>query len=285
MNDSNQLEHLSSAFLMQLIEEIHKKCLELDENSFPIQTRLQEAARTLGQRYANNPGLFYSLLKNCIQFEVELVENSSQEMNEDMQLMNAIRELESMVKANEESNKILKLDYEAFALMYHEYTKNNAEFEIASSKTLAMEDKKIHIENQKTQIQLFFNQIAAKRLNLVDQFKRVVSTTERILCKIVNINLVQWKKMQGLAGNGTPFVNNLDRIQQYFECLADIIWNTKEQIRLAQKAKQIINLEEPNLTDYLPQLFSEITSLLTTLVTSSFVIEKQPPQVMKTNTR
>ena len=37
--------------------------------------------------------------------------------------------------------------------------------------------------------------------------------------------------------------------------------------------------------DLLPELNTTITALLSTLVTSTFIIEKQPPQVLKTQTR
>lgn len=40
-----------------------------------------------------------------------------------------------------------------------------------------------------------------------------------------------------------------------------------------------------NFQDIFPALNSQITQLLSSLVTSTFIIEKQPPQVMKTNTR
>lgn len=39
------------------------------------------------------------------------------------------------------------------------------------------------------------------------------------------------------------------------------------------------------IPDIFPTLNTQITQLLSSLVTSTFIIEKQPPQVMKTNTR
>lgn len=39
------------------------------------------------------------------------------------------------------------------------------------------------------------------------------------------------------------------------------------------------------LPNIFPTLSTQITQLLSSLVTSTFIIEKQPPQVMKTNTR
>lgn len=59
----------------------------------------------------------------------------------------------------------------------------------------------------------------------------------------------------------------------------------RQQIKEAERLKQKLSLDPPGMTDVLPQLNAQITQLLSSLVTSTFIIEKQPPQVMKTNTR
>lgn len=53
----------------------------------------------------------------------------------------------------------------------------------------------------------------------------------------------------------------------------------------AERLKLKLELEPTGMADILPALNSQITQLLSSLVTSTFIIEKQPPQVMKTNTR
>lgn len=69
------------------------------------------------------------------------------------------------------------------------------------------------------------------------------------------------------------------------ESLAELIWMNRQQIKEAERLKQKLSLDPPGMTDVLPQLNAQITQLLSSLVTSTFIIEKQPPQVMKTNTR
>lgn len=59
----------------------------------------------------------------------------------------------------------------------------------------------------------------------------------------------------------------------------------RQQIKEAERLKQKLALDPPGVTDVLPELNIRITQLLSSLVTSTFIIEKQPPQVMKTNTR
>lgn len=67
--------------------------------------------------------------------------------------------------------------------------------------------------------------------------------------------------------------------------MAELIWLNRQQIKEAERLKQKFALEPPGMQDILPTLNSQITQLLSSLVTSTFIIEKQPPQVMKTNTR
>lgn len=69
------------------------------------------------------------------------------------------------------------------------------------------------------------------------------------------------------------------------ESLAEIIWLNRQQIKEVERLKQKLALDPVGVPDLLPALLADITQLLSSLVTSTFIIEKQPPQVMKTNTR
>lgn len=82
-----------------------------------------------------------------------------------------------------------------------------------------------------------------------------------------------------MAGNGASFNSNLDSIQEWCESLAELIWHNRQQIKEAERLKQKLVLDPHNVQDILPALNSQITQLLSSLVTSTFIIEKQPPQV------
>lgn len=78
----------------------------------------------------------------------------------------------------------------------------------------------------------------------------------------------------------------LDILQEYFEGLAGIIWPFRQQIRhLLELKGKLISGDQQSSIETLNNLLSQVTKLLNTLVRRSFVVEKQPPQVMKTNTR
>lgn len=253
------------------------------------QIRLTEFAKVLQQQIPYNSVRLYSYLRNCLHNERNILFPNNQlpvasfiPDEEHIQVHNEIRTLVSMVNANGDLNKQISLDYEQFALQYHDYTKANIQLDHMKSED---DQKQEILKRRNAQIEYSFNQILGSILQLETNFEKVLILTKTVLTKLVSKFLMQWKMNQCLAGNGARCIDTLNMLQELFESLADIIWNTREQIRLAIKTKNLLQPVQPSLRDYLSQRLQDATNLLSTLITSSFVIEKQPPQVMKTNTR
>lgn len=111
--------------------------------------------------------------------------------------------------------------------------------------------------------------------------------------QIVDTELGNWQRGQQLAGNGQKSLDlekTLNRIQECCEVLAELIWRHLQQVH---RLELLINTMESimpitsasTLKETLAQLLRQIQLLLSMLVCGTFVIENQPPQVMKTNTR
>ncbi|KAL6986575.1 Signal transducer and activator of transcription 5B [Sarracenia purpurea var. burkii] len=111
----------------------------------------------------------------------------------------------------------------------------------------------------------------------------------KMVYDICSTDLIAWKRNQQLAGNGFSYdLQYLNTIQYWCECMAEITWNglrhCKDMKRLADTINQFVN--NPRIvTDRIYDLHAEYTKLISYLVSNTFVIEKQPPQVLKTNTR
>uniref|UniRef100_A0A1A8SIN4 Signal transducer and activator of transcription n=1 Tax=Nothobranchius rachovii TaxID=451742 RepID=A0A1A8SIN4_9TELE len=101
---------------------------------------------------------------------------------------------------------------------------------------------------------------------------------------ILDDELIQWKRRQQLAGNGGPPEGGLDILQSWCEKLAETIWQNRQQIRRAEHLRQQLPIPGP-IEELLNELNSTITDIISALVTSTFIIEKQPPQVLKTQTK
>ena len=123
------------------------------------------------------------------------------------------------------------------------------------------------------------------RLAIVDKFKETIQLLNQLQSSILDEELIRWKREQQLAGNGANFNSNLDTIQAWCESLAELLWLNRQQVKEVDRLRQKLSLDPPGVADLLPQVLADVTQLLSSLVTSTFIIEKQPPQVMKTNTR
>ncbi|XP_017848286.1 signal transducer and transcription activator [Drosophila busckii] len=99
---------------------------------------------------------------------------------------------------------------------------------------------------------------------------------------LVIAELNNWRRQQALAGNGAQFSENrLDEIQRCFDLLEAFVTLLLQTIKDA-----LLHVRFPNDPDReLNCLFEQVQMLQKSLVLSAFIVDKQPPQVMKTNTR
>ncbi|XP_050781597.1 signal transducer and activator of transcription 6 isoform X2 [Gopherus flavomarginatus] len=85
-----------------------------------------------------------------------------------------------------------------------------------------------------------------------------------------------WKRQQQLAGNGAVFEENLAPLQKRCENLVDVYF---------QLQHQVVAVGGELGSDLLSRLLERLNTVLSALVESSFLVEKQPPQVLKTQTK
>ncbi|XP_029450739.1 signal transducer and activator of transcription 6 [Rhinatrema bivittatum] len=85
-----------------------------------------------------------------------------------------------------------------------------------------------------------------------------------------------WKRQQQLAGNGAPFNGNLDAIQERCEGLFDVYLQLPQELT---KAASELGVE------HFRGVPERLNNSLCALVKSSFLVENQPPQVPKTQTK
>lgn len=99
-----------------------------------------------------------------------------------------------------------------------------------------------------------------------------LEATQALVLKRIQI----WKRQQQLAGNGTPFEESLTGLQKRCESLVEIYSQLQQEVGAASGEL------EPKTR---ASLLSRLDEVLRALVTSSFLVEKQPPQVLKTQTK
>ncbi|XP_019864878.1 signal transducer and activator of transcription 5B isoform X2 [Aethina tumida] len=299
--DNPQHEQYVTSLVNALFQEIENKAaVGHDSEYFLIKMKLAEAAKVLRQRYSSNPMHLFTYIRQCLQTEMRLVQAANNGecaglpnlmiSNIGTEVQRKIADLRNRTQETAEDLRKMGQEVESFALQYHECTKVNASLQHLSSQatnptTQATMQK---LQRQKEMYELALNTKVANLMNmkigLSDKLKSTVHNISLLQTHILDDELIRWKREQQLAGNGAPFTSNLDTIQEWCENLAELIWLNRQQIKEMDGLKQKLPLEI-SIPDVLTQLQADVTQLLSTLVTSTFIIEKQPPQVMKTNTR
>ncbi|XP_039151722.1 signal transducer and transcription activator isoform X7 [Drosophila simulans] len=122
--------------------------------------------------------------------------------------------------------------------------------------------------------------------SLIEEKAAIVLTMRRSfmyyesLHEMVIHELKNWRHQQAQAGNGAPFnESSLDDIQRCFEMLESFIAHMLAAVKELMRVRLVT--EEPELT----HLLEQVQNAQKNLVCSAFIVDKQPPQVMKTNTR
>ncbi|XP_030052514.1 signal transducer and activator of transcription 6 isoform X2 [Microcaecilia unicolor] len=107
------------------------------------------------------------------------------------------------------------------------------------------------------------------------QIMEAVTELENVQVQLVK-RISIWKRQQQLAGNGAPFDGDLHPLQDRCESLFDVY---------LQLSQELVKADTELGMEHFPGVLDRLNSSLSVLVKSSFLVEHQPPQVPKTQTK
>ncbi|OQR70404.1 signal transducer and activator of transcription 5A-like [Tropilaelaps mercedesae] len=287
----------------QFIREVENKVSRTSE--FVTRIKLIESLSVFKQHYSVDPLYYMRALRNCILTEQKMIaQYEASSGREGLQhgvsgtdpMVSIRRELDEChhnVQRLDDELKVVQQKEEGFVIQYPELQKRS--FVLQQRQATSQLSNDLHCAQQQVaQIEMVIkdsvSELQQAWLNFIERIKESVQQLTSLEHQIVDTELGNWQRGQQLAGNGQPIDNNLDKIQECCEVLAELIWRHLQHVH---RLEGLINTMEsimpissgPALKDNLAQLKSRIKALLSNLVCGTFVIEKQPPQVMKTNTR
>ncbi|XP_055323870.1 signal transducer and activator of transcription 5B-like isoform X1 [Sitodiplosis mosellana] len=284
-----QYEQRAANFISNLIQqlELEKQRLKKPEE-LSIKYRIEDAMRTFTQNIYS-PGQLYKQIRDALMYEQHILDSCANNPqlnyvdNEVLEINDKIKNLRTLIMHNNEAGNRYKHELEQCMLRYSESTKRIQEMS-NMPKTQDNEDRcAAFMEECKRQVCLMSDNINQRRIEIYSSIRTVIDLLDEVQKIVIHKRLGKWQRDQALAGNGAPLpLNALDEIQIWFEDLAELIWNTRTLIDTMRKSH--MPLSQANF-DGFEVAYREITNLLQNLIVSGFIVEKQPPQVMKTNTR
>lgn len=122
--------------------------------------------------------------------------------------------------------------------------------------------------------------------DLLKSVQVIITEIQNVLNTVTVDQLGRWQRDQAFIANGAQLsINSLDEIQEWFSELAELIYTTRNSIKAIRKLNTMTAIQIKNMNEQLDGFHSQIMQLLRQLIMSGFIVEQQPPQVIKTKTR
>jgi len=298
-------QQMATNTAMGLVQQLDTKVQTMsnDTEKFLTKIKLQKVSDNIKQTFGNDPVGLYNLVIGKLEKEMQLiaqvpvdaVDVALAEMTAESQNSTRIRQELSILKQKigETATQLrnCRTEHEEFSVEYYA-CKGNANKLQALQQQYGEEDSKVKAfkvqkEALDKQIKTRYSFMQRHQAQLANEFVGTYTSVKEVQDQVLDVELVRWTKEQQMAGNGFPASSTfIDTLQEWCEGLADVIWPLRQQVGQLQELKaKLVSSDQQTSNVNLQELQIGITNLLSNLVTRTFVIEKQPPQVMKTNTR
>ncbi|XP_055513113.1 signal transducer and activator of transcription 5A isoform X2 [Leucoraja erinacea] len=300
--ENPQDEYRAQRLLETLIQELQKKADHLmGEDVFVLKLKLGNYATQLKNTYDRCPLELVRSIKHILYHEQRLIREATNPSSpvglldsmsqKHLQINQTFEELRLMTQDTENELRKLQHTQEYFIIQYQESLRIQAQ--LAQLAQLSPQDQNRILREQSLQqkrtslegwLQREAQTLQQYRLDLAEKHQKTLQLLRKLQTIILDDELIQWKRRQQLAGNGGQSEGGLDVLQSWCEKLAETIWQNRQQIRRAEHQRQQLPIPGP-VEELLTELNATITDVISALVTSTFIIEKQPPQVLKTQTK
>lgn len=286
-----QYELRAANFISNLIQQLDLEKQKLEKpGEVAVKIRIEDAIRTFTQNIYS-PVQLYKQIRDALLYEQHILDSCANNPqmnyadNEAFEINEKIKNLRTVIVHNNDLGNRYKHELENVMLRNNEATKRLQEVNSMAKSPEDEERYAAFVENYKQRMCERSEIINSMRIEIFNAIRGAIDLLDEVQKVVIHKRLGKWQRDQALAGNGAPLpLNALDEIQVWFETLAELIWNTRTLID-TMRNKPHMAQNQANFTDGFEVAYREITNLLQNLIVSGFIVEKQPPQVMKTNTR
>ncbi|KAI5102878.1 signal transducer and activator of transcription 5B [Silurus meridionalis] len=299
--EKQQEEFKAKRLLDSLIQELQRKAdHQMGEDGFLLKIKLGHYATQLKSTYEACSMELVRCIKHILYTEQRLVQEASNVSSAGggatdatpqkyQQINQMFEELRAMTQETESDLRKLQHSQEYFIIQYQESLRIQAQLSsLANLPPAERVQRETSLQSRKTTLETWItreaNTLQKYRQDLAEKHQRTLALLRKQQTVIVDDELIQWKRRQQLAGNGGPPEGSLDILQSWCEKLADMVWQNRQQLRRVDHLTQQLPIPGPT-EELLKELNATITDIISALVTGTFIIEKQPPQVLKTQTK
>lgn len=303
-----QYTAIAQKTLSEMLDLMRQRAAEMTSSEFfIIKHKLDELVQRLDAIVKTNPLDLIQTIKKVLATEQQLIEQAEQAEQQQIvqefvgidqsgigeEIMNEIQNLMIRTRMTEAGLKDLQHKQESFILKFSDSQKVQVQLQALQQTPLTIErtQQETKLKKERDEINELLGQLAQQlqrqRVELARKYEETIVSLQDLQKRILDNELISWKRRQQMAGNGLVLdSNSLETLQKWCENLADLIWQNRHQIKKSNQLQQQLPMKFPEGEENLLQKLNDtITGLLSTLVTSTFIVEQQPPQVLKKDSR
>ncbi|XP_074835443.1 signal transducer and activator of transcription 3 isoform X1 [Carettochelys insculpta] len=126
------------------------------------------------------------------------------------------------------------------------------------------------------QLEQMLTALDQMRRGIVSELAGLLSAMEYVQKTLADEELADWKRRQQIACIGGPPNICLDRLENWITSLAESQLQTRQQIKKLEELQQKVSYKGDPIVQHRPMLEERIVELFRNLMTSAFVVERQP---------
>lgn len=158
----------------------------------------------------------------------------------------------------------------------------------AELNAMSLENKQLHVQRQQQLHEFLRNsvsQIMQKRFSWLEKQENIMREMVSLHSLVIDGMLSDWKSRQKLTMDRSASPAALDEIEKYCETLAELSFQSYNRFKEMVVLFKQLPLNESTHSQRLAGLQQNVLYLLEMLVTKTFIIVKEPPQIIQTNTK
>ncbi|XP_065883678.1 signal transducer and activator of transcription 5B-like [Dysidea avara] len=284
----------ASTFFTDMLSHLQKLSSN-PRQPFIIRIKAERHAAAMKQRYQTQPLEFVRVIQTCLLREKELVDQQENSIVQDtpnpiLVINRGLEWITCYTEKLEADFQMLHSRQERFILQYQEFIKLEAMLKQAAAGDQFAVDQLKELNKQRSRkaeldesLKREVEEILRLRQELGQNYLKCLQEITNIQGVVLDQELANWKRMHQLCGQEeSPNKKEvIDQLQQWCEQLADLLWRNRMQIVQFDKMKKDVPISDPQDPAIYQHLQASVGSLLNKLIQESFIIEKQPPQVLK----
>ncbi|XP_023985945.1 signal transducer and activator of transcription 5A [Physeter macrocephalus] len=288
--DNPQDRPQATQLLEGLVQELQKKAEhQVGEDGFLLKIKLGHYATQLQNTYDRCPMELVRCIRHILYNEQRLVREANNGSSSSgilvdamsqkhLQINQTLEELRLVTQDTENELKKLQQTQEYFIIQYQESLRIQAQFsQLAQlnpqerlSRETALQQKQVSLE---AWLQREAQTLQQYRVELAEKHQKTLQLLRKQQTIILDDELIQWKRRQQLAGNGGPPEGSLDVLQSWSYFTSGLVpaagFGAPVLCHLPREGRPWVRECDTYLN----------------ISSREEIIEKQPPQVLKTQTK